>query len=214
MRKNKYMRLMLLYFCIAIFCIGCGNKNLESSSNDKKTDNDDIQIENNCKNLTTEKAAIIAKEIEKIIIDTQKDVYKKDDFSIKFANEKKEETFLIDITVKSQWTRVREIEENPIIIGMRKAKEKLKTEEEKEKAEGIIQDFLVEMRGEEETEQVPEYLKLKLDSKSGNYELFVKEDLNDETKLYPMKEYYVEHYKENTEERMKLGEETLLEYMK
>lgn len=215
MRKIKFIKLILFCFCASIFCIGCGNKNLEGNSTEEKTDND-IQIENNCNNLTEGNAMAIAKDIKQIIIDTQKHAYKINDFSFIFENEKDEgETLLIDITENSKWIRVRNIEDDPIIIGMKKAKEKLRTEEAKEKADGIIQDFIVEMKNENgiEEEKTPEYLKVRFNKKTEKYELFILENLDDESKLSPMKEYYDEHYKENTEERIKLGEETLLQYM-
>lgn len=215
MKKKKYIGVIIIFFCISIFCISCGKENIEKDSK-TETSNDDIKIENNCKKLTTEKAREIAEEIREITTETQKDIYSLDNFFIKFENEKEVEgKLMVDITAESDWTIIRKPEENPIIIGMREAQSSLKTEKEKEKAEVFISGFLAEMQEEydKKTERIPEYLKIRLDSESESYELLFPEVLNGETTLYSMKEYYDKNYKENRKEKIELGRNTLLEQM-
>ena len=62
-------------------------------------------------------------------------------------------------------------------------------------------------------ERLPEYLKVRFDKDDhAKYELLIPDALNTEdTLLYPMKEYFEDHYKENWNERVKLGRDTLME---
>jgi hypothetical protein len=71
------------------------------------------------------------------------------------------------------------------------------------------------MEGEyNKTERLPDYFRVTFKDKSDlNYEIFCRESMKEDTILYPMKEYFEKNYKENREERIKLGRETLLENM-
>lgn len=217
--KKKYFILIILGCCIAIFGIVYINKkndgSLVSLTSKEETDND-IKIENECENLTSGKANAIAKEIKEIMIETQKDINVLENFSVKFSNERpKEEKTVIDVTVEADWTTIRKPEDNPVIIGMNEVVESLKTEEEKKKAKVIISGFLAEMEGEyNKTERLPDYFRVTFKDKSDlNYEIFCMQSIKEDTILYPMREYYEKNYKENREERIKLGRETLLENM-
>lgn len=217
MKKFKILKILLACFCITFVCIGCSNK-----KQDKETDlpattteevDTDIDIVNECESLTPDKANAIVKEIREIMIDTQQVANRLENFSMKFENEKKEDgKIIIDITVEADWTTIRKPEDNPIIIGMNQVVEELKTEEEKEKAKVIISGFLAEMEPDyNKTERLPEYLKVRFENEEdSNYELLYPEVLDGKTTLYPMKEYYEENFKENREERIQLGRETLL----
>ncbi len=132
------------------------------------------------------------------------------------SNERqKEGKTVIDVTVEVDWTTIRKPEENPVIIGMNEVVESLKTEEEKKKAKVIISGFLAEMEGEYNiTERLPHYFRVIFEDRSDlNYEIFCMQSIKEDTILYPMREYYEKNYKENREERIKLGRETLLENM-
>lgn len=204
MKDNKKYKLLAVSICIILFCIGC--------SNNKR--NEDITIENKCENLTSEKANAIANEIREVMLKTWKEVNRIENFLFIYSNEKQEDgKTIIDITVEADWTTFRKPEENPIIIGMNEVVEELKTQEEKEKAKTIISGFTSEMSTNyNETERLPTNLKVKYKIKDYiDYELFYPEVKDGITTLYPMEEYFDKNYKENAEERKKLGRETLLE---
>lgn len=216
MKKFNVLKILLPCLCIAFVCIGCSNKKqdkeIDLQTTTEETDTD-IEIVNECESLTPDKANAIAKEIREIMIDTQQVANRLENFSMKFENEKKEDgKIIIDITVEVDWTTIRKPEDNPIIIGMIQVVEELKTEEEKEKARVIISGFLAEMEPDyNKTERLPDYLKVRFEDETDlNYELLYPEVLDGKTTLYPMKEYYEENFKENREERIQLGRETLL----
>jgi hypothetical protein len=225
MKKFNVYKIMFICLGMGILSIGCSKKNQnektdspvnteevkEEESNQPETE-DDIEIVNKCDSLTAEKANAIAKEIKEIIVDTQNGVYKIENFTMEFNNEKIEDSnIIIDITAESDWTTIRKPEDYPVIMGMNEAVEELDTEEEKEKAKVIISGYVANMEAENTKERIPEYLKVKFENKDDmNYELLFPEVLDGKTTLYPMKEYFDEHYKENWEEKKELGRETLL----
>ena len=178
--------------------------------------NPDIINDFTCSELTDDMAAKIGNEVKEIMIDGQEGAYKLDNFTIAFSNQtKKDKDIFIDITVMADWKTIRKPEDSPVIIGMNEVAKELKTKEEIDKAKEIISGYIAEMNPYNKMERLPDYFKLRfIKGNTNKYELLFPERIGGKTTLYPLKEYYNKNFKENREERMKLGRETLLRDLK
>ena len=178
--------------------------------------NPDIISDFTCSELTDDMAAKIGNEVKEIMIDGQEGAYKLDNFTIAFSNQtKKDKDIFIDITVMADWKTIRKPEDSPVIIGMNEVAKELKTKEEIDKAKEIISGYIAEMNPYNKMERLPDYFKLRfIKGNTNKYELLFPERIEGKTTLYPLKEYYNKNFKENREERMKLGRETLLRDLK
>lgn len=235
---QKYKRLIVLMMTLLVFFIAGCNKAEEKSDNLKNRssaaisateasksiqvkhesytqDNPDIICDFTCSALTDDMAAKIGNEVKEIMIDGQEGAYKLDNFTIAFSNQtKKDKGIFIDITVMADWKTIRKPEDSPVIIGMNEVVKELKTKEEIDKAKGIISGYIAEMNPYNKLERLPDYFKVRfIKGNTNKYELLFPERIG-KTTLYPLKEYYNKNFKENREERMKLGRETLLRDLK
>lgn len=185
--------------------------NTSEMNEQNKEEEPDIIIDFTCSILEEEVATKIGNEIKEIITSAQEGVYKLSDFTIAFSNQtKKGNDLLIDITVESDWKTIRRPEDSPIIIGMNHVVKELKTKEEIEVAKSMISGYIAELSPYNEIERIPEYFKVRFrEGQSDKYELLYPEVMG-KTTLYPLKEYYYNHFKENREERIEMGRETLL----
>ena len=176
-----------------------------------------LEIENKCEHLLKEKANAISEKIKEISADTwEQSGNVLENYRFQFTNETiKEGKYYIEGTVIYDWTNERAPEENTVIIGMREVQRGLKTEEEKAKAEEIIDDFLVEFDANYHvTEEIPAFFIVMFENpKDLNFELYYLEKIGEEEKLYPLEQYYEENYKENYEQKIQLGKDTLEERM-
>lgn len=236
---QKYKRLIVLMMTLLVFFItGCNkaekksdnlknkisaaisateaSKGIQAKSESYTQDNPDIINDFTCSELTDDMAAKIGNEVKEIMIDGQEWAYKLDNFTIAFSNQtKKDKDIFIDITVMADWKTIRKPEDSPVIIGMNEAVKELKTKEEIDKANGIISGYIAEMNPYNKMERLPDYFKVRfIKGNLDKYELLFPERIGGKTTLYPLKEYYNKNFKENREERMKLGRETLLRDLK
>jgi lipoprotein len=235
---QKYKRLIVLMMTLLVFFIAGCNKAEEKSDNLKNRssaaisateasksiqvknesytqDNPDIISDFTCSALTDDMAVKLGNEVKEIMTDGQEGAYKLDNFTIAFSNQtKKDKDIFIDITVMADWKTIRKPEDSPVIIGMNEAVKELKTKEEIDKANGIISGYIAEMNPYNKMERLPDYFKVRfIKGNTNKYELLFPERIG-KTTLYPLKEYYNKNFKENREERMKLGRETLLRDLK
>ena len=235
---QKYKRLIVLMMTLLVFFIAGCNKAEEKSDNLKNRtsaaisateasksiqvknesytqDNPDIICDFTCSALTDDMAVKLGNEVKEIMMDGQEGAYKLDNFTIAFSNQtKKDKDIFIDITVMADWKTIRKPEDSPVIIGMNEVAKELKTKEEIDKANGIISGYIAEMNPYNKLERLPDYFKVRfIKGNTNKYELLYPERIG-KTTLYPLKEYYNKNFKENKEERMKLGRETLLRDLK
>ncbi|MCQ2536916.1 MAG: M56 family metallopeptidase [Lachnospiraceae bacterium] len=113
------------------------------------------------------------------------------------------------VNVNCTLTAAREPEDDPVIIGMYQAMEQYKDEEQKKKAQKIIDGYVVEMKRPGDRSQWS--IRVKVIIEDGKYELkytYVKDGLS---KDIPLEEYLK---KEDREQRIRLGIETLNDNMK
>ena len=235
---QKYKRLIVLMMTLLVFFIAGCNKAEEKSDNLKNRssaaisateasksiqvknesytqDNPDIISDFTCSALTDDMAVKLGNEVKEIMTDGQEGAYKLDNFTIAFSNQtKKDKDIFFDITVMADWKTIRKPEDSPVIIGMNEVVNELKTKEEIDKAKGIISGYIAEMNPYNKLERLPDYFKVRfIKGNTNKYELLYPERIG-KTTLYPLKEYYNKNFKENREERMKLGRETLLRDLK
>lgn len=235
---QKYKRLIVLLMTLLVFFIAGCNKAEEKSDNLKNRssaaisateasksiqvknesytqDNPDIISDFTCSALTDDMAVKLGNEVKEIMTDGQEGAYKLDNFTIAFSNQtKKDKDIFFDITVMADWKTIRKPEDSPVIIGMNEVVNELKTKEEIDKAKGIISGYIAEMNPYNKLERLPDYFKVRfIKGNTNKYELLYPERIG-KTTLYPLKEYYNKNFKENREERMKLGRETLLRDLK
>lgn len=201
--KNK-----IIILCLPIILlIGCAVKEV--------TLNENINIDH-CKEITIELANQIAENISITMTDSQKDIYKINNFSFTFSDEKQDEdTVTINIKAESDWTLIRDPKQSPVIRGMFSAKEQLQSQREKELAQNVIDGFLAEMMPEYEQTQHMETLlvvKFAINNKS-EYNLLYNANFDGEDHWYDYSEYCTEFLKEDSEQKEKLGEETLKDWV-
>lgn len=113
------------------------------------------------------------------------------------------------MNVNCTLTAAREPEDDPVIIGMYQALEQYNNEEQKKKAQKIIDGYVVEMKRRGDRSQWS--IRVKVIIEDGKSELkytYVKDGLS---KDIPLEEYLK---KENRDQRIRLGVETLNENMK
>ena len=94
------------------------------------------------------------------------------------------------------------------------AKKNLKTEKEKSFAEECIQGYLTEMNATYQvTERYPTTVIVKFNTKDKpeDYELFYDLVSEGKSNLVPFRQYAMENWKENVQERRQMGKEVLLE---
>ena len=224
MRKLKHLLILLVVIVLTLTVTGCSKKK-DDKSNEKgenqgaqseAADNIEVVLKDDITVLSKDMANSISKEIKEIMTSTQEGVHRLENFTITFDRQtSKDDGIYLDATVDVDWITLRKPEETPVIIGMNQALEELETEEEKKKAEEIISGFIVNMDAVNTVERIPSYLKIRFDKEDQTkYELLVAETWDEEDSvLHPMKEYYEENYKENWDEKVKLGKDTLLENM-
>lgn len=191
------------------------NSDSENLTDSNPANQVNIAVDDTCDFITSEVANRIAKEISVIEMDTHEGVYRIENIVVYFGNQVSQDNNIwMDVTVEADWTTLRKPEDTPFIIGMNEAKEELATEDEKLEAANIIDGFVVNMEPLGMTENITEYVKVRLDQNDPTkYELFFPEGLNEDSPLYPMKEYYEEHFKEHWDEKIELGRETLKQNM-
>ena len=120
------------------------------------------------------------------------------------------EAAVSQINVSFTIANVRAPEDNPVIIGMYRAKEEYATEEEKAAAQKVIDGYLLEMDKVGYTSRWLTKVKVYTDSDE-HFELRCVLIYDDSPTEVPLSEYFK---KENTEERIQLGIDTLKRDMK
>ncbi len=131
-----------------------------------------------------------------------------------FQRIKKEDTITVEAAFEADYTITRRPADNPIIQGMYEAKKNLKTEKEKDFAEECIQGYLTEMNATYQvTERYPTTVIVKFNTKDKpeDYELFYDLVSEGKSNLVPFRQYAMENWKENVQERRQMGKEVLLE---
>lgn len=205
---NKLVCLLLFVVLFGFLLCGCGiTLNKETISNEVNN----VEITNTSKSLTDNQAKIIFKDIHELILSTySSETYKLDNFAIEFENEKNEENkVLVDVNVDFDMTLIRHPENSPLIKGMKKALSEINNDKEKEIALKTIDGFLKEI--------IPEYNKtnrnmfnLRMELEDGSksnlkYKLFYLLENAGQVAMHPAKEYFEENFKEDANEKEKMG---------
>ena len=176
-----------------------------------------ITIGSLCENLSEETARQIYAEIQSIMMETYGASERLERFSVNFQKQREADgLYQLELLAGVDWTTIRDPREHPMILGMEEALETLGSDEEKRIGREYIDGWLAELTPEfQVTERIPIFLRaFSSQPDMSDYELYcsIYTESGEETWV-PMKEYYLEHYKENPEEKRQAGREMLEEYV-
>ncbi|WP_066714590.1 hypothetical protein [Clostridium sp. Marseille-P299] len=197
------IKMLFITLLLLISLIGC-SKNEEALESNITIKDKSVKIDNKLANK-------ISSEIQKIITESQEGINTIDNFSVAFTKRTTDDNaVLVDVEVSSDYTYIRKAIDSPDIKGMYKAKEKLRSEEDKALVEEYIQGFITEkdsLLNKKET--VVDYnIVVRLKDKSNeSYELLYKFKSDDGKEQYiPLTEYFA---KEDEAAKEQLGMETI-----
>lgn len=176
-----------------------------------------ITIGNFCENLSEDVARQIYGDIQNIMKETYEDRERLENYSVYFQNQLETDgRYQLELLVGVDWTTIRDPKEHPLILGMEEALETLASDEEKQIGRAYINGWLAELMPEfQVTERIPVFLRAYASKPDmSDYELYcnIYTESGEETWV-PMKDYYLEHYKENPEEKRQAGWDLLKEHV-
>ena len=153
----------------------------------------------------------IAEQVTSIMQESQKGRYNLENCEVLVTEESKEAGFLIRrMTFQADWKRIREPEDDPLIQGMLQARDELKSPGEKEAAGRIIDEYIVEMNSESETEKIETKFVAQISLENETWELFYPFVQEGKETLLPLREYAEENWFENAGKRMQEGRRRLI----
>ena len=153
----------------------------------------------------------IAEQVTSIMQESQKGRYNLENCEVLVTEESKEAGFLIRrMTFQADWKRIREPEDDPLIQGMLQARDELKSPGEKEAAGRIIDEYIVEMNSESETEKIETKFIAQISLENETWELFYPFVQEGKETLLPLREYAEENWFENAGKRMQEGRRRLI----
>lgn len=209
MRKDNYLMKRVRWVCIAVCILGVLIGFAFYVGSSKKEPK--ILLSEECKDLEIKIANMIAEDIRDVILTSQAEIYKIDNFTFLFSSkEEKNKDISFCIAVTADWTMIRKPIDNPIIIGMYKAYNEFDNEKEKEIAHEIINGFLAEMKPDYMQSEIVTYEVVAMfdETDSMHYELYYPIVNGEEENLIPLKEYFIV---EDRSEKIELGKNTILE---
>ena len=153
----------------------------------------------------------IAEQVTSIMQESQKGRYNLENCEVLVTEESKEAGFLIRrMTFQADWKQIREPEDDPLIQGMLQARDELKSPGEKEAAGRIIDEYIVEMNSESETEKIETKFIAQISLENETWELFYPFVQEGKETLLPLREYAEENWFENAGKRMQEGRRRLI----
>lgn len=211
MKEKLFSAVIAAALSAALFLTGCGEKKTGSMTPLPE----EIQMSESCQWLTAQRAESVFQEIKDLREMLVEGIGTVEHPTIVFSKEsKKEDTITVEAAFEADYTITRRPVDNPIIQGMYEAKKNLKTEKEKDFAEECIQGYLTEMNATYQvTERYPTTVIVKFNTKDKpeDYELFYDLVSEGKSNLVPFRQYAMENWKENVQERRQMGKEVLLE---
>ena len=157
----------------------------------------DYAIELNGAELSEKTAELIAEEIVELMQESEKGIYRLENFSFTFYElESEQENKLLRVSVEADSTLVREPGDSPLIQGMKKAQSELTYEAERTFAQTMIDSMFAQLEVDREERICEPVIFVALDEK-GNYELTY-----GDAERTPLKDYFK---KENAEQEEILG---------
>lgn len=210
-KERLFSRWIITALLAALLTAGCGVNKSESMAPLPE----EIKISDSCQWLTAQRAESVFQDIKDLRETFAEGIGKVENPTIVFSKEsKKEDTITVEADFEADYTIIRKPDDNPIIQGMYEAKKNLKLKKEKEFAEKCIQGYLTEMNATYQvTERYPTTVIVKFNTKDKpeHYELFYDLVTEGKSNLAPFRQYAMENWKENVQERRQMGNEVLLE---
>lgn len=209
-KTKKKTYLLLSAIMLVILSTGCGPTKV-------KEDKPEAEQEKGPHELLEKEKKMITEDIEALFSETwDRQVYRIDNVSVQFLNEKDEgDKTLIDANVSYTMTLIRNPEDSPLIKGMKEALAKIKSDDERKIAQDMIDGYLKEKEPEFNQEQQLS-LPLKVEvTDTGNsdleYQLLYPVTNGEEVTLHPAREYFLENFKEDEAAQERMGEDMINE---
>lgn len=191
--------------------------NSETPKDDVPLD-EGITIKETCTQISHKMTNEAFKELQQQMTDAYGGIYRHENFAMNIFSEQEQKNGLIweQMTVSYDRIPVREVEDDPFIVGMAEARNELTDSEKIAAADKVMEGWLIEMEGAyHELEHEPRCSEtdwyIVFDPGSENYTIFHRGIYGDSDKMILLEEYSRKFWQEDAEARKEQGRARLLE---